>query len=164
MRSACLLRRYAWAKRIRSDGLWIGDFKIRAISSLVTRGERRLISRKMRGGSLSEFENVSGYRSMWLVVCFDLPVGDNDERRRATGFRNKLLGEGFSMKQWSVYTRFFISRAQAEAAADRIGGNAPPMGKVSIMFITDKQYGMVRNYEGRASKPAEQKPDQLALF
>ena len=118
----------------------------------------------MRGRSLRVFENVSGYRSVWLVVCFDLPVGDKEERRQATGFRNTLLSEGFIMKQWSVYTRFFINRAQAEAAADRIGKNAPPMGKVTTMFITDKQYGMTRNYEGWAAKPTEQKPDQLALF
>ena len=101
---------------------------------------------------------------MWLVVCFELPVGDKDERRRAAGFRNKLLDEGFSMKQWSVYVRFFINRAQAEAAEHRIGQSAPPMGKVTVMFITDKQYGMVRNYEGHAPKAVESKPDQLALF
>ena len=101
---------------------------------------------------------------MWLVICFDLPVGDKKERRDATRFRNRLLDEGFTMKQWSVYTRYFPTRAQADAAADRIGGHAPPMGKVSMMFITDKQYGMVRNFEGPARSATEKKPDQLALF
>ena len=109
-------------------------------------------------------ENVSGYRAMWLVVCFDLPVGDSKERRDATRFRHHLLNEGFLMKQWSVYTRFYVTRAQADAAADRIGGHVPPMGKVSMMFITDKQYGMVRNFEGRARAESERKPDQLVLF
>ena len=101
---------------------------------------------------------------MWVVVCFDLPVGTSEERRDATRFRNRLLEEGFAMKQWSVYTRYFITRAQADAAADRVGGGVPPMGKVSIMFITDKQYGMVRNFEGRVPAGKEQKPNQLALF
>jgi len=68
------------------------------------------------------------------------------------------------MKQWSVYTRYYITRAQADAAAERIGTQVPPMGKVSMMFITDKQYGMVRNFDGRARAETEQKPDQLALF
>lgn len=68
------------------------------------------------------------------------------------------------MKQWSVYARYFLTRAQAEVSADRIGGRVPPMGKVSIMFITDKQFGMMRNFEGRAPAKTERKPDQLALF
>ena len=118
----------------------------------------------MRGRTGAWMENVSGYRAMWLVVCFDLPVGEPRERRDATRFRHRLLEDGFAMKQWSVYTRYFVTRAQADAAADRIGGYVPPMGKVSIMFITDKQYGMVRNFEGRAPTETEKKPDQLALF
>ena len=108
--------------------------------------------------------DVSGYRAMWLVGCFDLPVGDQKERRAATRFRNLLLDEGFTMKQWSVYNRYFTTRAQTDAAADRIGAQAPPMGKVSMMFITDKQYGLVRNFESKARSETEVKPDQLALF
>ena len=129
-----------------------------------TARERRLVRRRMRGRTGAWMENVSGYRAMWLVVCFDLPVGEPRERRDATRFRHRLLEDGFAMKQWSVYTRYFVTRAQADAAADRIGGYVPPMGKVSIMFITDKQYGMVRNFEGRAPTETEKKPDQLALF
>ena len=109
-------------------------------------------------------EDVSSYRAMWLVVCFDLPVGDPTERRDATRFRHRLLDEGFTMKQWSVYIRYFVTRAQADAAADRIGGHVPPMGKVSMMFITDKQFGLMRNFEGRPHARPEQKPAQLALF
>lgn len=101
---------------------------------------------------------------MWIIVCFDLPVGTKRERRNATRFRHILLDEGLVMKQWSVYNRYYTSRAQAEAAADRIGASAPPMGKVSMIFITDKQYGLVRNYYGRLPVDTEQKPEQLALF
>ena len=68
------------------------------------------------------------------------------------------------MKQWSVYLSYFTTRAQAEAAAERIGLHVPPMGNVSMMFITDKQYAMVRNYEGQVRAATEDKPDQLALF
>ena len=44
---------------------------------------------------------ISSYKIMWLVVVFDLPVGSKTERRRATGFRNMLIEEGFMMKQFS---------------------------------------------------------------
>lgn len=101
---------------------------------------------------------------MWLIVVFDLPVGTKSERRRATGFRNVLLDEGFTMKQFSVYLRSCQNRPAAEALADRIGRRAPPEGDVSIMFFTDKQYGLTRNYAGRAVNETEIKPQQFSLF
>ncbi len=107
---------------------------------------------------------LSSYKIMWLLVVFDLPVGSKSERRRATGFRNRLLDEGFFMKQFSVYLRSCPNRPSAEALADRIGKNAPPEGDVSILFFTDKQYGLTRNYAGKAIKETEEKPPQLLLF
>jgi CRISPR-associated protein Cas2 len=101
---------------------------------------------------------------MWAIVCFDLPVGTKVERRSATRFRNFLLDQGFSMKQWSVYRRYFPTRDQAEATADRIGKAVPSLGHVSIMFITDKQFGMTRNYDGAFRENEEKKPDQLLLL
>jgi CRISPR-associated protein Cas2 len=107
---------------------------------------------------------LSGYKIMWLVVTFDLPVTTKTERRRATGFRNLLLDEGFAMKQYSVYLRPVPNRATADALADRIGRQAPPEGDVSVMFFTDKQYGMTRNFSGRATRETEKKPAQFTLF
>ena len=48
---------------------------------------------------------LSGYRLMWLVVMFDLPVIEREERKAATAFRNDLLDMGFEMSQFSVYVR-----------------------------------------------------------
>ena len=131
---------------------------------MLTADQRKRLRRRLRGHSGEWLENVSAYQSMWLLVCFDLPVGESEERRRATQFRNRLLDEGFVMKQWSVYMKYFKTRAQAEAAADRLGAQVPQLGKVSMIFVTDKQFGMVRNYEGNLEADAEKKPDQLALF
>ncbi|MDD9997852.1 MAG: CRISPR-associated endonuclease Cas2 [Rhodospirillaceae bacterium] len=101
---------------------------------------------------------------MWTLVLFDLPVGTPEERRRATKFRSMLLDEGFLMKQFSAYLRAFPNRASAEAFADRIGKRTPPEGDVAVLFFTDKQYGMTRNYSGAAETDVEEKPPQLALF
>ena len=101
---------------------------------------------------------------MWLVVIFDLPVGSQAERRRATGFRNMLIEEGFFMKQFSVYLRACPNRPVSDALADRIGRLVPSEGDVSIMYFTDKQYGMTRNFSGRVTRETEKKPDQFTLF
>lgn len=107
---------------------------------------------------------LSSYKIMWLVVVFDLPVGTPAERRRATGFRNMLLDEGFMMKQFSVYLRANVNRPAAAALADRIGARAPAEGDVSIMFFTDKQYGLTRNFAGKSIADTETKPAQFSLF
>lgn len=101
---------------------------------------------------------------MWLLVMFDLPVTTAAERRRARRFHNNLLDEGFTMKQFSVYLRYFDSRAKAEAAADRLARQVPMEGTVSVLFVTDKQFGQMRNYDGRVPTKAEQKPAQFSLF
>src|SRR5882724_11967823 len=88
---------------------------------------------------------LSGYRIMWLVVLFDLPVGTKKERKAATGFRLKLLDLGFEMTQFSVYLRFCA-------------------GKVHIIAITDKQYENIRTYRGRKREQSPKNSNQYALF
>lgn len=39
---------------------------------------------------------------MWILVLFDLPVVEKQERKAATDFRNFLLDHGFSMVQFSI--------------------------------------------------------------
>ena len=122
-----------------------------------TPGQRR----QRTGGTLSR---LSGYRTMWLMVMFDLPVTTPAERRRARRFHDYLLDEGFNMKQFSVYLRYYDSRAKADAATDRIGRQVPDMGTVSVILITDKQMGQIRNFDGYVPKPAETAPAQFTLF
>jgi CRISPR-associated endonuclease Cas2 len=61
---------------------------------------------------------LAGYRLMWMVVMFDLPVVEKAERKAATGFRNALLDMGFEMSQFSVYMRFCTSPAQVTPIAN----------------------------------------------
>ena len=68
------------------------------------------------------------------------------------------------MKQFSVYLRSVHNRTIANALAERIGRFVPPEGDISIMFFTDKQYGLTRNFYGKAIKEVEKPPAQLMLF
>ncbi|OSQ43228.1 CRISPR-associated endonuclease Cas2 [Thalassospira sp. MCCC 1A01428] len=107
---------------------------------------------------------LSGYRIMWAFVMFDLPVVTKAEKRRARKFHDYLLDEGFDMKQFSVYYRFYESRAKADAASKRISAKIPERGMVSILSVTDKQFGQMVNFMGKVPTKNDQKPDQLALF
>ena len=107
---------------------------------------------------------LSGYRLMWMLVMFDLPVIEKAERKAATGFRNALLDMGFEMSQFSIYARFCNGKDSYESHLKRIEGNLPEKGEIHVLTFTDKQYeGIVRFSSQRRRKPREN-PDQLALF
>ncbi len=108
--------------------------------------------------------SVTGYNLMWMMVMFDLPVTEPEERKRATAFRNFLLDDGFEMSQFSVYFRFCGTREQALPFVKRIRSNAPQDGKISILFFTDKQFGDIITICNRKPVLMHETPDQLTLF
>jgi len=102
---------------------------------------------------------------MWLFVFFDLPTNTKKERKAASGFRKKLLKDGFSMMQYSVYIRHSPSYESARVHTQRVKSFLPNRGKVSILMITDKQFGMIHNFWGKAVEKPKHKPLlQLELF
>lgn len=107
---------------------------------------------------------LSGYRLMWMMVLFDLPVGTKKERRLATKFRQFLLDEGFEMSQFSVYLRFCAGKEQAEAHTKKVEKAVPSSGSVHIVYITDKQYENIVSFDGRTKEPARKNPEQYVLF
>jgi len=107
---------------------------------------------------------LNGYRIMWLFVFFDLPTETKKDRRNASLFRKNILKDGFDMMQFSVYTRHCVSSESADVHEKRIKMLLPPLGKVSILRITDKQYGNIMNFWGRMEKPKAPPPSQLELF
>lgn len=118
----------------------------------------------MAGGNHAEPTALSGYRIMWLVVLFDLPVGTKKERKAATRFRLDLLDLGFEMTQYSVYLRFCAGKEQAEAYERKIEQATPSAGKIHIISITDKQYENIRTYRGRNREQGPRNPEQYTLF
>lgn len=108
--------------------------------------------------------HLSGYRLMWILVMFDLPVGTKEESRAATKFREYLLDEGFEMSQFSIYTRFCSGKEQYEAYVRRIERNLPDKGDVHILGFTDRQYENIIRFNGQARRHQRKNPGQPALF
>ena len=101
---------------------------------------------------------------MWLFVFFDLPTDTIKDRKNYARFRKELKKDGFRMMQFSVYTRHCASSESADVHIKRIGNMIPKKGHISIVRITDKQYGDIINYWGSNAKPLESAPNQLELF
>lgn len=100
---------------------------------------------------------------MWMVVMFDLPVIEKDERKDATRFRTNLLDWGFEMCQFSVYARFCTSQAQIDTLVKQVEFALPEGGNVNVLFFTDKQYERIISFRGRQKDPAKKAPDQYLL-
>lgn len=56
---------------------------------------------------------ISGYRLMWLIVMFDLPVQTKKDRKLASKFRNDLLDLGFYVVN-SAFTSSFASEPREQ--------------------------------------------------
>ena len=101
---------------------------------------------------------------MWMVVMFDLPVIEKNERKDATRFRTNLLDWGFEMCQFSVYARFCTSQAQIDTLVKQVEFALPEGGNVNVLFFTDKQYERIISFRGKQKDPAKKAPDQYLLF
>ena len=70
----------------------------------------------------------------------------------------------FTMFQFSIYMRFSASRENAEVHTKRVQKSLPEYGKVGVMQITDKQFGMMQLFHGQKLTELEQPTQQLELF
>lgn len=101
---------------------------------------------------------------MWVLVLFDLPTETKKERKAAAGFRKKLINDGFTMFQFSIYLRHCASRENAEVHIKRVKSFLPEKGQVGILCITDKQFGNMELFIGTKEKSVNAPGQQLELF
>jgi len=101
---------------------------------------------------------------MWTMVFFDLPTETKSDRKAYTKFRKDLMKDGFSMFQFSIYVRHCSSRENKNVHVKRVKNIMPEKGKIGILAITDKQFGMMEIFEGRKRTDGFIEPHQLELF
>lgn len=110
------------------------------------------------------FNRINQYRSLWVLVFFDLPTETRLERKIAAEFRKGLQKDGFEMFQFSIYLRFCASYENAQVHIKRVKSILPEKGKVCLMQITDRQYGMMELFFGQEKIKKKSIIQQLELF
>lgn len=110
-----------------------------------------------------ELQSLNRYELMWMLVLFDLPTAEKYQQKEATKFRNFLLDNGFSMVQYSIYTKLFSGKDACQKYYGQIRMNLPEEGKVDIVTITDRQYENIISYQGK-KKTEKKQAEQLELF
>lgn len=101
---------------------------------------------------------------MWILVFFDLPTDTKKERKASADFRKRLLNDGFTMFQFSIYVRHCPSRENAEVHLRRVKSILPEFGQVAMITITDKQFGEIEIFSNRKVEEVQTPVQQLELF
>lgn len=109
-------------------------------------------------------ERFSEYRVMWILVFFDLPTETKKDRNVYTDFRKRIMADGFTMFQFSIYVRHCASRENADVHVKRIKNILPEKGQIGILCITDKQFGDIELFYGKKEEKVTTPYQQLELF
>lgn len=109
-------------------------------------------------------ERFNEYRIMWVLVLFDLPTETKKDRKAYTDFRKRMMADGFTMFQFSIYVRHCASRENANVHVNRIKKNLPEKGHVGILCITDKQFSDIELFYGKTEEKVNAPNQQLELF
>ncbi len=106
----------------------------------------------------------SEYKAVWLFAMFDLPVETKNEKRQYVRFRKKLLQEGFTMLQYSVYARYCNNEEASDVYRNRLMKLLPSDGQVRLLSVTDKQFAKQVIFVGKKRQKPDPPLSQLLLF
>ena len=109
-------------------------------------------------------DRFSEYRIMWVLVLFDLPTETKKERKAYADFRKRIMADGFTMFQFSIYLRHCPSKENAEVHIKRVKSFMPEYGDIGILCITDKQFGDMEIFSNCKPKMVDTPCQQLELF
>lgn len=92
---------------------------------------------------------------MRAIVFFDLPVDTPKSRKRYATFRKWLIGNGYMMLQYSVYSKLFNNRDAVKKHLLRLRRNVPHVGSIRVMVVTEKQYARMEIIVGGRTRQEE---------
>ena len=101
-----------------------------------------------------------------MIVAFDLPVKEKEDRKRYAKFRKFLLGDGFQMIQLSVYARPMVTHSRMVTHMRRIKGAIPSEGTIRVWYITEAQWQRSLVIHGKPATQVDPEPlpEQLQIW
>ena len=104
------------------------------------------------------------YRFMRMLLFFDLPVVESNERREYARFRKYLIKSGFIMLQESVYCKLLLNSTAVAALEENVRKNKPPKGLIQILLITEKQYARMEYILGEFESEVIDSDERLIVL
>ena len=104
------------------------------------------------------------YRFMRVLVFFDLPMEELEEKREYNRFRKYLIKSGFMMMQKSVYTKLALNATASTVIMEAVRANKPHYGLVQMITITEKQYSRMEFVLGESTSIVLGTTDRLVIL
>jgi CRISPR-associated protein Cas2 len=101
---------------------------------------------------------------MWLIVFYDLPVAEREERKIYARFHKDIRKRGYEMMQFSVYRKFVGTADRCDRELSKIVGLCPKKGHLSVLAVTEKQMGRMTTIWNAGKRKENPRPAQLVLF
>ena len=98
------------------------------------------------------------YKKVTVLVLYDLPMTEIEDRKEYTKFRRDILKLGCYLVQFSVYAKVIKNEIYYKSFIKKLKDILPERGEVRVIKITEKQYedmiflnGIRNNFEKRIS-------------
>lgn len=102
--------------------------------------------------------NESLYKQVRVLVLYDLPMIEIEDKKEYTKFRKNILKLGCYLVQFSVYTKVIKNEIYYKSFIQKLKGILPERGEVRVIKLTEKQYqdmiflnGAKNNFEKKIS-------------
>lgn len=89
---------------------------------------------------------------MRLILIYDLPVMDENDRKIYSKFHKNIIKLGFYRLQYSVYSKVIQNDTSMRQYMIKMEKIMPEKGSVIIMKITEKQYQDMIYLRGEKNK------------
>lgn len=77
---------------------------------------------------------------MRIMVFFDLPTIEPEDKKAYSKLRQELLKNGFDMLQYSIYVRICPNRDSVDKYIRVVQKMSPQKGSIRALVLTEKQY------------------------
>lgn len=98
------------------------------------------------------------YKQVRVLILYDLPMSEIEDRKEYTKFRRDILKLGCYLVQFSVYAKVIKNEIYYKSFIDKLKNILPEKGEVRVIKLTEKQYedmiflnGARNNFEKKIS-------------
>lgn len=101
---------------------------------------------------------------MRVIVFFDVPMDNFQEKKEYQNFRKQLVKIGFLKMQNSVYSKIVINDSSMACVKAVVKASLPKNGNVQMLCITEKQFASIEYLVGDKISDVEDSTKRVVEF
>lgn len=96
--------------------------------------------------------HINYYKQMRLILIYDLPTVEEEDRKIYQRFSKDIKKMGFSMLQFSVYTKVLQNDTAYNQNIIRLNRIIPKKGSIIVFKVTEKQFQDMKYLTGTRNR------------